>query len=101
METVVLAPLLKSLPDYMLLILALVLGWYVIKKLEQKIEKLEHKIEALERKLEAIAHEMVTREQHYQDVSGWRSEILRMEDKFERQITRVLDKLMEKGGGSK
>lgn len=98
METLLLAPLLKQIPAFALLVFVVILTWHVIRKLETTISKLEQKIEKLEQKFEAIAHEMVTREQHYQDVSGWRGEIQRLEDKLERQITRLLDKIVEKGG---
>jgi hypothetical protein len=45
---------------------------YLFVKLEKRIEKIEEKLEM-----------MVSRETYYRDVSGWRGEINRLEDKID------------------
>jgi len=57
---------------------------YILIKLDKRIEKLESK-------LEEIQKENVSREEYYRDISGWRGELQRLEDK----LTNILDKLWE------
>jgi archaellum component FlaC len=91
----ILKGVLNQMPQYFLLVIAVTLGWYVIKKLEETIHQLEKKIERLEEKIEAISTDFITKEQHYRDVSGWRGEIQRLEDRVERNMERLLEKIIE------
>ncbi len=91
----VLKALYSNAPNYFLILIAISMGWYVIKQLEGIIRKLEAKIEKLEEKIEAMSTDFVTKEQHYRDISGWRGEIHKLEDKLERNIERLLEKIIE------
>ena len=53
--------------------------------------RLEKRIESFEQKLEEIQKENIRREEYYRDISGWRGEIQRLDDK----LTRIFDKFME------
>ena len=53
---------------------------YMLFRLEKRIDRLEEKFE-----------NMVSREEHYRDLSGWRGEIQRLDDK----ISRMFEKLLE------
>ena len=70
--------------------IGIVLG-YLIKKLEKHVEKLEKKIE----KIEGLQKDFITKEEHYRDVSGWRGEIRRIEDKIDRLFEGLMEKIME------
>jgi len=62
-----------------------VLG-YLMRKLERRVERLEEKIDAMH-------DEFITKEDHYRDISGWRGEIHRLEDKIDRFSERVMEVL--------
>ena len=70
--------------------IGIVLG-YLIKKLSEHVEKLEKRIE----KLEGMQRDFITKEEHYRDVSGWRGEIRRVEDKIDKLSETLLEKIME------
>ena len=63
--------------------MGLLLG-YLLHRLEKKVEKMENK-------LDTMHDEFITKEDHYRDISGWRGEIHRLEDKIERLIEKVLE----------
>jgi hypothetical protein len=63
--------------------IGVVLG-YFLYRLEKRVEKLENKIDVMH-------DEFITKEDHYRDISGWRGEIHRLEDKIERLIEKVLE----------
>ncbi len=60
-----------------------VLG-YLLRKLERRVEKLEEKIDAMH-------DEFITKEDHYRDISGWRGEIHRLEDRIERFFEKIME----------
>jgi len=91
----VLRALYSNASNYFLMIIAISIGWYVIRNLEETIHKLEAKIEKLEEKIEAMSTDFVTKEQHYRDISGWRGEIHKLEDKLDRNIERLLERILE------
>jgi len=63
-------------------------GWFaVLAFLLFFLFRLEKRLDELEKKLE----NSISREDYYRDISGWRSEIQRLEDK----ITRLTDKILE------
>lgn len=57
---------------------------YFLKRLEKRVEKLEEKIDA-------VQDEFISKEDHYRDISGWRGEIHRLEDKVERILEKILE----------
>lgn len=60
-----------------------VLG-YLLRKLERRVEKLEEKIDAMH-------DEFITKEDYYRDISGWRGEIYRLEDRIERFFEKIME----------
>ncbi len=81
----------SKLTDYGTLILSIVVLVITANRLQKQVEHLESKIEKLEERIEQITTDFITKEQHYQDVSGWRGEIRKLEDRMER----IMDKLLE------
>lgn len=81
----------SKLTDYGTLILSIIVLIITGNRLQKQVEHLENKIEKLEEKMEQITTDFITKEQHYQDVSGWRGEIRKLEDRMER----IMDKLLE------
>ena len=67
-------------------------GWIAIGMLlGYLLHRLEKRVEKMENKLDAMQDEFITKEDHYRDISGWRGEIHRLEDKIERLIEKVLE----------
>lgn len=87
----------SKLPDFGIVILALVILIFNNRKIERQLEKFEHKIEKFEERLEQMSVDFVSKEQHYQDVSGWRGEIRKVEDRIERLADKLIEivKIME------
>jgi len=87
----------SRLPDFAIIVLALIILIINNRKIEKQLEKFEYKIEKLEERLEQISVDFVSKEQHYQDVSGWRGEIRKVEDRIERLADKIIEivKIME------
>lgn len=67
-------------------------GWSVLAVfLVFMLFRLEKKLEKFEEQIGNIKDEFVTKEEHYRDISGWRGEINRLENKIERLIEKVLE----------
>jgi chromosome segregation ATPase len=74
-------------------ILSLILqgGWvasiafllYLLLKFEKRLDSLSSEIKKLEEKMEDYHKEMVSKEEYYRDVSGWRHELNRIMSKIE------------------
>jgi len=56
---------------------------YLLLRLEKRFGSFEDKMKKLEEKLEAFQKEMVSKEEYYRDVSGWRCELNRLISKLE------------------
>lgn len=74
-----------------------------IERIEKTIEKSSQDTKdsflKLSQRIDVIEKEFVTKEQHYQDVDGWRGEIHRLEDKMERffdRLTKLIEYLEER-----
>ncbi len=90
METLII-PLMKEIDLFIVVVLAVAVLIFNNKKLEQTIHKLEQRIEKLEGKIDAMHEDFLTKEEHYRDISGWRGEMHRLEDKIERLIEKVME----------
>lgn len=67
-------------------------GWSVVAVfLIFMLFRLEKRIEKFEEQVKDIKEDFVTKEEHYRDISGWRGEINKLEDKIERLIEKVLE----------
>ncbi len=84
---------------------------YMFLNLEKKVEKLQTNLESIANslnqkkdreecseelkvitaKVDDLAVETVTREEHYRDISGWRSEIRNLNDKIDDLMLRKAD----------
>jgi len=56
---------------------------YLLIKFERRLESLSNEMRRLEEKLEGYHKEMVSKEEYYRDVSGWRNELNRLILKLE------------------
>jgi uncharacterized protein YlxW (UPF0749 family) len=70
----------------------------LIRRQEEKIDSLSDVIkereERLENKIKDIENQIkdfITKEEHYRDVSGWRGELQKLENKLDRFIEKFLD----------
>ena len=67
-------------------------GWMAVGTfLGYLLWELRKRVERLEKRIESMSSEFITKEDHYRDVSGWRGEIQRLEDRIERLIEKVLE----------
>lgn len=99
METVIGSGLLRLISGDLLPIVVLILLVYHIFYINKAIEKIEKSIGNLKQEIEALDRVKVDKETHLQDVSGWRWEIQRLEDRMERffdRLTELIQMLREK-----
>jgi len=67
-------------------------GWPVVAIfLAFMMFRLEKKIEKLEEQIQNITEEFVSKEEHYRDVSGWRGEINKLEDKIDKMMWKIME----------
>ena len=60
-------------------------GWIaIVAVLGFLIYRLDRRLEKLETKLDILKEDMVSKEEYYRDISGWRTEINRLDDKLEK-----------------
>ena len=83
--------LLGNIPGFGIVVVAVIVLIISNRRLEQQLSKFEQRIERLEEKIEQMTLDFISKEQHYQDVSGWRGELRKLEDRIER----LTDKLLE------
>jgi DNA-binding transcriptional MerR regulator len=79
-------------------IIILIIMIFLIRRQEDKIDNLANIIkereERMENKIKDIEKEIkdfITKEEHYRDVSGWRGELQKLENKLDRFIEKFLD----------
>lgn len=64
-------------------------GWFAIGTvLIYLFLKLEKRLEKLEEKINEFQSHYITKDTYYRDVSGWRGEIHRLEDKIDKMLLR-------------
>ncbi len=56
---------------------------YLLLRFEKRLESFSNEVKGLEEKLEDYYKEMVSKEEYYRDVSGWRHELDRLISKIE------------------
>ncbi len=56
---------------------------YLLLRFEKRLESFSSEVKKLEEKLEGYHKEMVSKEEYYRDVSGWRHELNRLIEKIE------------------
>jgi predicted nucleic acid-binding Zn-ribbon protein len=79
-------------------IITLVAVVFLIRRQEEKIDSLTKALKEREAKfddkianIENQMKDFITKEEHYRDVSGWRGELQKLENKLDRFIERFLD----------
>jgi peptidoglycan hydrolase CwlO-like protein len=89
--------LLKDVPPAVITIVAIYILYRANQSLEKQIETLQKELSSLNKKIEQISTDFITKEEHYKDVSGWRGELNRLEDRIERVFERIVEliKLLE------
>ncbi len=91
--------LFKLVSEEMLPVIVLVLLAYHILHMNKAIEKIEKNINSLKEEIQVLEKTKVNKEDHLQDVSGWRWEIQRLEDRMEKffdRLTELIQMLREK-----
>jgi predicted transcriptional regulator len=79
-------------------IITIVAIFFLIRRQEEKIDGLTKALKErdakFDNKITEIENQMkdfITKEEHYRDVSGWRGELQKLENKLDRFIERFLD----------
>lgn len=93
------APLIKLIPKDVLPVVMLILIAYHLYHTNKAIERIEKSVSSLKEEIEELKTTTVSKEQHLHDVSGWRWEIQRLEDRIEKSFDRLAEFI--KAGGTK
>ena len=79
-------------------IITLVAMVFLIRRQEEKIDNLskmlkerEEKIDNKIAELESQMKDLITKEEHYRDVSGWRGELQKLDAKLDRFIEKFIE----------
>jgi len=71
-------------------------GWVaIIAVMAFFVYRQEKKLEKIETKLDALKDDTVSHKEYYRDISGWRTEINRLDDKIERLILALANALKD------
>lgn len=90
------APLIRTIPEDVLPIVMIILLAYHLYYTNKAIERIEKSVSSLKEEIEELKASTVSKEQHLHDVSGWRWEIQRLEDRIEKSFDRLAEFI--KGG---
>lgn len=93
------APLLKLIPQDVLPVVMLIMIIFHLYHTNKTMERIEKNISSLKDEIEQLKSTTVTKEQHLHDVSGWRWEIQRLEDRMEKffdRLTELIQMLRDK-----
>ncbi len=99
MENVAVLGLFRILSEDVLPIVVLIILLYHIWHMNKAIERVEKTITMLKEDMALLEKNKVDKDEHLQDVSGWRWEIQRLEDRMEKffdRLTELIQMLKEK-----
>lgn len=99
MESIAIGTLLKLLSEDMLPVVVLIILLYHIWHMNKAIERIEKTITMLKEDMALLEKNKVDKDEHLQDVSGWRWEIQRLEDRMEKffdRLTELIQMLKER-----
>jgi len=91
-------PLLKYITPEVSVIVILIAMVFLIRRQEEKIDNLSKMLKEREEKvdnkiaeLESQMKDLITKEEHYRDVSGWRGELQKLDAKLDRFIEKFIE----------
>ncbi len=99
MENVAVLGLFRILSEDVLPIVVLIILLYHIWHMNKAIERIEKTITMLKEDMALLEKNKVDKDEHLQDVSGWRWEIQRLEDRMEKffdRLTELIQMLKER-----
>ncbi|MEM0326769.1 MAG: hypothetical protein QW733_07045 [Desulfurococcaceae archaeon] len=99
MENVAVLGLFRILSEDVLPIVVLIILLYHMWYINRAIDKIEKTITTLKEDVALLEKNKIDKDEHLQDVSGWRWEIQRLEDRMEKffdRLTELIQMLKEK-----
>lgn len=99
METAVINSVVRLISKEALALVVLLALIFQLFYMNKAIERVEKAVSRLKEDIEALERKKVDKEVHLQDVSGWRWEIQRLEERMEKffdRLTELIQLLKEK-----
>ncbi|MEJ5339363.1 MAG: hypothetical protein WHS43_06885 [Aquificaceae bacterium] len=99
METAVINSVVRLISEEALALVVLLALIFQLFYMNKAIERVEKAVSRLKEDIEALERKKVDKEVHLQDVSGWRWEIQRLEERMEKffdRLTELIQLLKEK-----
>lgn len=99
METAVINSVVRLISEEALALVVLLALIFQVFYMNKAIERVEKAVSRLKEDIEALERKKVDKEVHLQDVSGWRWEIQRLEERMEKffdRLTELIQLLKEK-----
>lgn len=99
METAVINSVVRLISEEALVLVVLLALIFQLFYMNKAIERVEKAVSRLKEDIEALERKKVDKEVHLQDVSGWRWEIQRLEERMEKffdRLTELIQLLKEK-----
>lgn len=99
METAVINSVVRLISEEALALVVLLALTFQLFYMNKAIERVEKAVSRLKEDIEALERKKVDKEVHLQDVSGWRWEIQRLEERMEKffdRLTELIQLLKEK-----
>lgn len=99
METAVINSVVRLISEEALTLVVLLALIFQLFYMNKAIERVEKAVSRLKEDIEALERKKVDKEVHLQDVSGWRWEIQRLEERMEKffdRLTELIQLLKEK-----
>lgn len=63
---------------------------YMIYTVKTELKGINNHLSSIDEKLNELSIDKVSKEDHYRDTSGWRTELNRLEDKLDRAVLKGL-----------
>lgn len=99
MESVAVLGLFRILSEDVLPVVVLIILLYHMWHISRAIDKIEKTITTLKEDVALLEKNKIDKDEHLQDVSGWRWEIQRLEDRMEKffdRLTELIQMLKER-----
>lgn len=99
MENVAVLGLFRILSEDVLPVVVLIILLYHMWHINRAIDKIEKTITTLKEDIALLEKNKIDKDEHLQDVSGWRWEIQRLEDRMEKffdRLTELIQMLKER-----
>ncbi|QID32313.1 hypothetical protein [Pampinifervens florentissimum] len=99
MESVAVLGLFRILSEDVLPVVVLIILLYHMWHINRAIDKIEKTITTLKEDVALLEKNKIDKDEHLQDVSGWRWEIQRLEDRMEKffdRLTELIQMLKER-----